>query len=108
MEQSESGQGTLQRQNSRVDLSHQSISIADYNPQPVDMANLTLSRDMQTMAERLAENAHDMWAKSAKEESEALGGCIHPQMVCILIGFRVLFVILLIDWFSGAVRFVNG
>lgn len=33
------------------------------------------------MAERLAENAHDMWAKSAKEESKALGGCIHPQMV---------------------------
>ena len=81
MEQSEAGQGTLQRQASRMDLANQAISIQDYNPQPVDMANLTLSRDMQTMAERLAENAHDMWAKQAKEEAEALGGSIHPQMV---------------------------
>jgi hypothetical protein len=29
----------------------------------------------------LAENAHDMWAKTVKEESEALGDGIHPQMV---------------------------
>ena len=64
-----------------MDLANQSASIQDYNPQPVDMANLTLSRDMQTMAERLAENAHDMWAKQAKQESEALGASIHPQMV---------------------------
>ena len=84
MEQSESSQSTLPRQPSRLDLANQSVSIQDYNPQPVDMANLTLSRDMQTMAERLAENAHDMWAKQAKEESEALGGGIHPQMVCRL------------------------
>jgi len=36
------------------------------------------------MAERLAENAHDMWAKTAKEESEALGGGIPPQIVFFL------------------------
>lgn len=34
-----------------------------YNPHPVDMTNLNLSREMQNMAERLAENAHDIWAK---------------------------------------------
>lgn len=47
--------------------------IYNYNPQPVDMTNLTLSREMQTMAERLAENAHDIWAKKKKEEMEACG-----------------------------------
>lgn len=30
----------------------------NYHPHPVDMTNLTLSREMQNMAERLAENAH--------------------------------------------------
>ena len=32
------------------------------------MTNLTLSREMQNMAERLADNAHDIWAKRKKEE----------------------------------------
>jgi ryanodine receptor 2 len=37
------------------------------------MTNLTLSREMQNMAERLAENAHDIWAKKKKEELIACG-----------------------------------
>lgn len=45
----------------------------DYNPNPVDMANLTLSREMQNMAERLSENAHDIWARKKKEEMQACG-----------------------------------
>ncbi|KAK2706501.1 hypothetical protein QYM36_016513 [Artemia franciscana] len=52
-----------------------------YNPRPVDMTNLTLSREMQNLAERLSENAHDIWAKKKKDEIEACGGGIHPQMV---------------------------
>ena len=47
--------------------------IFNYSPQPVDMTNLTLSRDMQNMADRIAENAHDIWAKKKKEELEASG-----------------------------------
>lgn len=46
----------------------------NYNPHPVDMTNLTLSREMQNMAERLAENAHDIWAKKKKEELTTNGG----------------------------------
>ncbi|XP_075987921.1 ryanodine receptor isoform X9 [Anticarsia gemmatalis] len=53
----------------------------NYNPHPVDMTNLTLSREMQNMAERLAENAHDIWAKKKKEELVTNGGGIHPQLV---------------------------
>ncbi|XP_060521135.1 ryanodine receptor isoform X2 [Cylas formicarius] len=56
-------------------------SAFDYNPHPVDMTNLTLSREMQNMAERLAENAHDIWAKKKKEELNTCGGGIHPQLV---------------------------
>ncbi|XP_034937910.1 ryanodine receptor isoform X2 [Chelonus insularis] len=53
----------------------------NYNPHPVDMTNLTLSREMQNMAERLADNAHDIWAKKKKEELITTGGGIHPQLV---------------------------
>nr|XP_049707637.1 ryanodine receptor isoform X49 [Helicoverpa armigera] len=53
----------------------------NYNPHPVDMTNLTLSREMQNMAERLADNAHDIWAKKKKEELVTNGGGIHPQLV---------------------------
>lgn len=42
------------------------------------MTNLTLSREMQNMAERLAENSHDIWAKKKKDES---GATVHPQLV---------------------------
>lgn len=59
----------------------QGDSTFNYNPHPVDMTNLTLSREMQNMAERLAENAHDIWAKKKKEELNACGGGIHSQLV---------------------------
>lgn len=39
------------------------------------MTNLTLSREMQNMAERLADNAHDIWAKKKKEELITCGLC---------------------------------
>ncbi|KAJ8665342.1 hypothetical protein QAD02_007004, partial [Eretmocerus hayati] len=72
---------------SRNSLRRASKSQADsanpfnYNPHPVDMTNLTLSREMQNMAERLADNAHDIWAKKKKEELVTNGGGIHPQLV---------------------------
>lgn len=53
----------------------------DYNPHPVDMTNLTLNREMQNMAERLAENSHDIWAKKKREEIDTCGGAIHSQLV---------------------------
>lgn len=59
----------------------ESNSPFNYNPHPVDTTNLTLSREMQNMAERLAENSHDIWAKKKKEELITCGGGIHPQLV---------------------------
>ena len=56
-------------------------SAFNYHPHPVDMTNLTLSREMQNMAERLAENAHDIWAKKKMEELTTCGGSIHSQLV---------------------------
>lgn len=45
------------------------------------MTNLTLNREMQNMAERLAENSHDIWAKKKREEIDTCGGVIHSQLV---------------------------
>uniref|UniRef100_A0A7N6A8U4 Ryanodine receptor 2 n=1 Tax=Anabas testudineus TaxID=64144 RepID=A0A7N6A8U4_ANATE len=50
-------------------------------PQPIDMSNVTLSRDMQSMAELLAENYHNIWARKKKIELEAKGGGNHPLLV---------------------------
>ncbi|KAF7205128.1 transcript variant X2, partial [Nothobranchius furzeri] len=54
---------------------------AAFSPRPVDMSNVTLSRDMQSMAELLAENYHNIWARKTKKELEAKGGGSHPLLV---------------------------
>uniref|UniRef100_A0A8D3BQL3 Ryanodine receptor 2 n=1 Tax=Scophthalmus maximus TaxID=52904 RepID=A0A8D3BQL3_SCOMX len=52
-----------------------------FSPRPIDMSNVTLSRDMQSMAELLAENYHNIWARKKKTELEAKGGGNHPLLV---------------------------
>uniref|UniRef100_A0A671VHQ7 Uncharacterized protein n=1 Tax=Sparus aurata TaxID=8175 RepID=A0A671VHQ7_SPAAU len=52
-----------------------------FSPRPIDMSNVTLSRDMQSMAELLAENYHNIWARKKKMELEAKGGGNHPLLV---------------------------
>lgn len=52
--------------------------IHDYEPQPVDMSSLTLSKELLAMAERLSENAHEIWASIT---ITIPGGSLHPQMV---------------------------
>ena len=56
----------------------------NYHPHPVDMTNLTLSREMQNMGERLAENAHDIWAKKKMEELKTCGGLCLIEMKVLL------------------------
>uniref|UniRef100_A0A182TIU4 Ryanodine receptor 3, brain n=1 Tax=Anopheles melas TaxID=34690 RepID=A0A182TIU4_9DIPT len=74
-----SNRGSMRRQ-SKPNLGDTG-SPFNYNPHPVDMTNLTLSREMQNMAERLAENSHDIWAKKKNEELDQCGGAIHAQLV---------------------------
>ncbi|XP_071832667.1 ryanodine receptor 2-like isoform X4 [Apostichopus japonicus] len=55
-----------------------------FNPRPIDISNITLTREMQNLAERLAENSHDVWAHKTKMEEQMQGrigsGC-NPQLV---------------------------
>ncbi|XP_010217958.1 PREDICTED: ryanodine receptor 2, partial [Tinamus guttatus] len=53
-----------------------------YSPRAIDMSNVTLSRDVHAMAEMMAENYHNTWAKKKKLELEAkVGGGNHPLLV---------------------------
>ncbi|XP_061561261.1 ryanodine receptor 2 isoform X2 [Phycodurus eques] len=52
-----------------------------FNPRPIDMSNVTLSRDSQSMAELLAENYHNIWARIKKIDLEAKGGGNDPLLV---------------------------
>ncbi|TRZ10478.1 hypothetical protein HGM15179_016619, partial [Zosterops borbonicus] len=62
-------------QNATYDPSH------GYSPQPVDLSGVTLSRELQAMAEQLAENYHNTWGRKKKLELEAKGGGSHPLLV---------------------------
>ncbi|XP_016334559.1 ryanodine receptor 2-like, partial [Sinocyclocheilus anshuiensis] len=69
----ESDASTLHNRTRRISLSSQrSIEGAHgFSPRPVDMSNVTLSRDLHTMAELLAENYHNIWAQKKKLELES-------------------------------------
>ena len=52
-----------------------SVLQGDYSPRPADLRNVTLTRGMMEMAERVAENAHETWARKKKEQLDSIGGC---------------------------------
>lgn len=45
----------------------------NYNPQPVDTSTVVLSSDLMELAERMAENVHDVWAKTRIEQGWTYG-----------------------------------
>uniref|UniRef100_A0A8B9CVX7 Ryanodine receptor 2 n=1 Tax=Anser brachyrhynchus TaxID=132585 RepID=A0A8B9CVX7_9AVES len=66
----------------RISQTSQVIDAAHgYSPRAIDMSNVTLSRDVHAMAEMMAENYHNIWAKKKKMELEAKGGGNHPLLV---------------------------
>ncbi len=44
-----------------------------YIPQPADVSEITLPEDVQALAETIAKNTHEVWAKARIEEGWALG-----------------------------------
>ncbi|XP_041919811.1 ryanodine receptor 1b isoform X8 [Alosa sapidissima] len=52
-----------------------------YNPQPIDLTSMALSRELQSMAEQLAENYHNTWGRKKKMELQSKGGGTHPLLV---------------------------
>lgn len=58
-----------------------------YQPKPVDTSSVELSKDLMNLTERLAENAHDNWAKLRMKEGWTWGPCrddankTHPDLI---------------------------
>ncbi|XP_053730272.1 ryanodine receptor 2 [Synchiropus splendidus] len=52
-----------------------------FSPKPTDMSSITLSWDQCAMAEKLAENYHNTWARKKKSELESQGGGFHSMLV---------------------------
>ncbi|VDP36447.1 unnamed protein product [Soboliphyme baturini] len=48
---------------------------AVYNPQPLELSNITLSKEMTTLAEAIAEDAHLIWAAGAIENLSSQSKC---------------------------------
>ncbi|XP_077437450.1 ryanodine receptor 2-like [Vanacampus margaritifer] len=51
-----------------------------FSPKPFDTSSITLSWDQCAMAEKLAENYHNSWAKRKKLEQESKGGRGHAAL----------------------------
>jgi hypothetical protein len=58
-----------------------------YTPRPIDTKNVTLSADLVGLTERLAENAHDVWALQRLGEGWTFGPArddkakTHPDLI---------------------------
>lgn len=52
-----------------------------YNPRPVDLSNMTLDTDMQSLGERIAENSHLIWSKATLEHLANLRGSMPLTIV---------------------------
>ncbi|XP_030643358.1 ryanodine receptor 2 [Chanos chanos] len=52
-----------------------------FSPKPMDTSIVSLTWDQYSMAEQLAENHHNIWAKKKIQELEAKGGGAHPLLV---------------------------
>ncbi|XP_064623398.1 ryanodine receptor-like isoform X6 [Lineus longissimus] len=77
LEESKSGGPQKKRRGDRP----KSESPHGYNPQPVDLRNVTLSRENLQLAEKLTENVHAVWAQRKIGELSAIGEGVHPRLV---------------------------
>lgn len=48
-------------------------SIEDYEPQPINLDDVTLTDDLWELREAIAENAHDVWATARRKEGWTFG-----------------------------------
>lgn len=49
------------------------MNMNDYNPQPIDTSNVELSSELLELAEKMAENVHDVWAKTRMDQGWTYG-----------------------------------
>ncbi|TMS07041.1 Ryanodine receptor 1 [Larimichthys crocea] len=85
LEKARDGEGEVEKKVATRKISQTAQATYDpshgYNPQPIDITGMALSRELQSMAEQLAENYHNTWGRKKKVELQAKGGGTHPLLV---------------------------
>lgn len=49
------------------------VEMHSYTPQPIDTSNVELSPELLQLAERMAENVHDVWARTRIDQGWTYG-----------------------------------
>ncbi|TNM94653.1 hypothetical protein fugu_017412 [Takifugu bimaculatus] len=81
IERSKEGEAMFQQREGDTHKKTSDPQINGFSPAPMDLHNITLSRELQSMVEMVAENYHNIWAKKKKTELISKGGGTHPLLV---------------------------
>uniref|UniRef100_A0A674EHP4 Ryanodine receptor 3 n=1 Tax=Salmo trutta TaxID=8032 RepID=A0A674EHP4_SALTR len=81
MERTKEGEAMFIEKQSKISESTQDNDNEFIPEPPLDLNNITLSRELQGMVEVVAENYHNIWAKKKKTELNSKGGGSHPLLV---------------------------
>ncbi|XP_043961667.1 ryanodine receptor 3 isoform X1 [Gambusia affinis] len=82
IERTKEGEAMFQQRESEKQRKLSESQSNGFSPAPMDLHNVTLSRELQTMVEVVAENYHNIWAKKKKSELLSKGGGLaHPLLV---------------------------
>uniref|UniRef100_A0A7N8XJ13 Ryanodine receptor 3 n=1 Tax=Mastacembelus armatus TaxID=205130 RepID=A0A7N8XJ13_9TELE len=81
IERTKEGEAMFQQRESEKQRKVSESQVNGFSPAPIDLHNVTLSRELQNMVEVVAENYHNIWAKKKKSELLSKGGGTHPLLV---------------------------
>ncbi|XP_037606363.1 ryanodine receptor 3 isoform X5 [Sebastes umbrosus] len=81
IESTKEGDAMFQQKESEKQRKISESQINGFSPAPMDLHNVTLSRELQGMVEVVAENYHNIWSKKKKAELISKGGGTHPLLV---------------------------
>uniref|UniRef100_A0A3B4TQV3 Ryanodine receptor 3 n=1 Tax=Seriola dumerili TaxID=41447 RepID=A0A3B4TQV3_SERDU len=81
IERTKEGEVMFQQRESEKQRKISESQVNGFSPAPMDLHNVTLSRELQGMVEVVAENYHNIWAKKKKTELVSKGGGTHPLLV---------------------------
>uniref|UniRef100_A0A8C3B4F7 Ryanodine receptor 3 n=1 Tax=Cyclopterus lumpus TaxID=8103 RepID=A0A8C3B4F7_CYCLU len=81
IEWTKEGDAMFQQRESEKQRKQSESQMNGFSPAPMDLHNVTLSRELQGMVEVVAENYHNIWAKKKNTELVGKGGGTHPLLV---------------------------
>ncbi|XP_056284489.1 ryanodine receptor 3 [Pseudoliparis swirei] len=81
VESTKEGDAVFQQRESEKQRKISESQVNGFSPAPMDLHDVTLSRELQGMVEVVAENYHNIWAKKKNTELAGKGGGTHLLLV---------------------------